>query len=64
MAKAMRLLSRFESGRSANLSRITDMKWIKEPVPFTGYYDQMLALDKREAALLAKILHKPLKELR
>jgi hypothetical protein len=64
MAKAMRLLSRFESGRSANLSRITDMKWIKEPVPFTGYYDQMLALDKREAALLAKILQKPLKELR
>lgn len=64
MAKAMWLLSRFESGRSANLSRITDMKWIKEPVPFTGYYDQMLALDKREAALLAKILQKPLKELR
>lgn len=64
MAKAMRLLSRFESGRSANLSRITDMKWIKEPVPFTGYYDQMLALDKREAALLARILQKPLKELR
>ena len=64
MAKAMRLLSRFESGRSANLSRITDMKWIKEPVPFTGYYEQMLALDKREAALLARILQKPLKELR
>ena len=40
------------------------MKRIKEPVPFTGYYDQMLALDKREAALLAKILQKPLKELR
>lgn len=40
------------------------MKWIKEPVPFTGYYDQMLALDKREAALLARILQKPLKELR
>lgn len=40
------------------------MKWIKEPVPFTEYYDQMLALDKREAALLARILQKPLKELR
>lgn len=40
------------------------MKWIKEPVPFTGYYEQMLALDKREAALLARILQKPLKELR
>ena len=40
------------------------MQWIKEPVPFTGYYEQMLALDKREAALLARILQKPLKELR
>lgn len=40
------------------------MQWIKEPVPFTGYYEQMLALDKREAVLLAKILQKPLKELR
>lgn len=40
------------------------MKWIKEPIPFTGYYEQMLALDKREAALLARILQKPLKELR
>nr|DAE07086.1 MAG TPA: hypothetical protein [Siphoviridae sp. ctcUB23] len=64
MAKAMRLLSRFESGRSANLTKRTDMQWIKEPVPFTGYYEQMLALDKREAALLARILQKPLKELR
>ena len=30
------------------------MQWIKEPVPFTGYYEQMLALDKREAALVCR----------
>ena len=40
------------------------MKWIKEPIPFAAYYEQMLALDEREAALLARILQKPLKEFR
>lgn len=41
------------------------MKWINEPIPgCSGYCDQMLALHKEEAVMLARIVQKPLKENR
>lgn len=38
------------------------MKWIKEPIPNTGYFEDMFALRKEEAVLLGKVLKKPLNE--
>lgn len=40
------------------------MKWIQEPIPCTGYNESMLALHEKEAAMLADVLQKPLKDLR
>lgn len=65
MAKAIRLLFRFESGRPANAKTRTTMKWIHEPIPgCAGYTEEMIALKPREATILSKALRRPLREFR